>query len=172
MKIENHEHFIKLIADENMRLTNKDRTIFVEYLYLGKGDDSDNYEEVGKEVWLPLAKDKTTDEKFDLVDKKMDDINDQQEFQDMAIDSTMVALMETFDMVLFLLEDAGIMRSGERSVMSIGEEHSPMSASTMRGGVPKMVDFYVVAIQRGLKTIEDVPKMYRAQVQAMLEALA
>lgn len=172
MKIENYEHYIKVIADENMRLTNKDRTIFVEYLYLGKGDSPENYDEVGKEVWLPLAKDKTTDEKFELVDKKIVDINDQQDFQDIAIDSTMVALMETFDMVLFLLEDAGIMKSG-RSVMSIrDEDKSTMTMSSAKGGVPRMVDFYVVAIQRGLKTIEDVPKMYKAQVQAMLEALA
>lgn len=165
MKIENYEHFIKVIADTDMRLTNKDRTIFVEYLYLGKGDSPENYTEVGKEIWLPLAKDKTTEQHLELIGNTIDKIDEDQTFQDLAIDSTMVALMETFDMVLFLLENV------ELSKLNISDV-SLIKNIIVKGGVSKMVDFYVVAIQRGLKTIDDVPKMYKAQVQAMLEALA
>ena len=38
-------------------------------------------------------------------------------------------------------------------------------------GVSRMVDMYVVMIQRGLKTIEDVPLRYRSEVKRILEAL-
>ena len=38
-------------------------------------------------------------------------------------------------------------------------------------GVSRMVDMYVVMVQRGLKTIEDVPLRYREEVKRILEAL-
>ena len=37
--------------------------------------------------------------------------------------------------------------------------------------VSKMVELYVVMIQRGLKTIEEVPARYREEVRAILEAV-
>ena len=45
----------------------------------------------------------------------------------------------------------------------------PMS---MERGASKLVDMYVAMVQRGLKTtIDQVPIRYRAEVQAILEAL-
>ena len=44
----------------------------------------------------------------------------------------------------------------------------PMS---MERGMSKLVDMYVAMVQRGLKTIDQVPIRYRAEVQAILEAL-
>ena len=37
--------------------------------------------------------------------------------------------------------------------------------------VSKMVELYVVMIQRGLKTIDQVPARYREQVRAILDAV-
>ena len=37
--------------------------------------------------------------------------------------------------------------------------------------VSKMVELYVVMIQRGLKTIDQVPVRYREEVRALLEAV-
>ena len=37
--------------------------------------------------------------------------------------------------------------------------------------VSKMVELYVVMVQRGLKTIEEVPARYREEVRAILEAV-
>ena len=37
--------------------------------------------------------------------------------------------------------------------------------------VSKMVELYVVMIQRGLKTIEQVPVRYREQVKVILESV-
>ena len=37
--------------------------------------------------------------------------------------------------------------------------------------VSKMVELYVVMIQRGLKTIDQVPVRYREEVRALLESV-
>ena len=41
----------------------------------------------------------------------------------------------------------------------------------MEREVNLMVELYVVMIQRGLKTIEQVPARYREEVRALLEAV-
>lgn len=41
----------------------------------------------------------------------------------------------------------------------------------MEREVNPMVELYVVMIQRGLKTIDQVPARYREQVRAILEAV-
>ena len=38
-------------AEENNKLTNKEMTFFSDFIYLGKNDSPDNYEEVGREIW-------------------------------------------------------------------------------------------------------------------------
>ena len=51
MIIDDSKGFIKLLADEGKKITNKDRTFFSDFIYLGKNDSPDNYEEVGREIW-------------------------------------------------------------------------------------------------------------------------
>lgn len=46
-----------------------------------------------------------------------------------------------------------------------------ISTMSLERGVSKMVDLYVAMIQRGLKTIEQVPERYREQVREVLEQL-
>lgn len=41
----------------------------------------------------------------------------------------------------------------------------------LQGGESKMVDMYVAMVQRGLKTIDQVPARYREQVQEILAQL-
>ena len=41
----------KLLADEGKKITNSDRSFFSDFIYLGKNDSPDNYEEVGREIW-------------------------------------------------------------------------------------------------------------------------
>ena len=44
MNIIDNGKFIKLLADEGKKITNKDRSFFSDFIYLGKNDSSDNYE--------------------------------------------------------------------------------------------------------------------------------
>ena len=51
MIIDNLNGLTKLLADEGKKITNKDRSFFSDFIYLGKNDSPDNYEEVGREIW-------------------------------------------------------------------------------------------------------------------------
>ena len=51
MIIDDSKGFIKILADEGKKITNKDRSFFSDFIYLGKNDSPDNYEEVGREIW-------------------------------------------------------------------------------------------------------------------------
>ena len=51
MIIDSSKGFIKILADEGKKITNKDRSFFADFIYLGKNDSPDNYEEVGREIW-------------------------------------------------------------------------------------------------------------------------
>ena len=73
MIIDDSKGFIKLLADEGMKITNKNRSFFSDFIYLGKNDSPDNYEEVGREIWKHFIEDKPTD--FDILQEKISDNN-------------------------------------------------------------------------------------------------
>ena len=72
--------------------------------------------------------------------------------QDVLINTTMLATDEMYMMIEPLLSEAVQTLSLERSVS-------------------KMVDMYVAMVQRGLKTIDEVPARYREQVKEILAQL-
>lgn len=72
--------------------------------------------------------------------------------QDKLIDTTMLATDELYTMVEPILE-------------------AIPQTLTLERGVSKMVDMYVCMIQRGLKTIEQIPTRYREEVRRVLEEL-
>ena len=51
MIIENYKGMTRVFADEGKKITNKDRSFFSDFIYLGKNDSPDNYDEVGREIW-------------------------------------------------------------------------------------------------------------------------
>lgn len=61
MQIINNDKIIKLVADEGMRITNEDRTIWVEKIYLPPSSDISNYEEVGRDVWKHFVEEENPD---------------------------------------------------------------------------------------------------------------
>lgn len=73
MIIDNSNGLTKLLADEGKKITNKDRSFFSDFIYLGKNDSPDNYEEVGREIWKHFIEDKPTD--FDILQEKISDNN-------------------------------------------------------------------------------------------------
>ena len=73
MQIINKNNLTKILADEGKKITNKDRSFFSDFIYLGKNDLPDNYEEVGREIWKHFIEDKPTD--FDILQEKISDNN-------------------------------------------------------------------------------------------------
>ena len=73
MVIKQNGNTTKLLADEGKKITNKDRSFFSDFIYLGKSDSTDNYEEVGREIWKHFIEDKPTD--FDILQEKISDNN-------------------------------------------------------------------------------------------------
>lgn len=61
MKIINKDKFVKLLADDGYKITNADRTFFSDFIYLGKNDSPDNYEEVGREIWRYFIEEENPD---------------------------------------------------------------------------------------------------------------
>ena len=72
MKIINKDKFVKLLADDGYKITNADRTFFSDFIYLGKNDSQDNYEEVPRAIWKHFVEDKSTD--FDILSEKIEEL--------------------------------------------------------------------------------------------------
>lgn len=86
------------------------------------------------------------------VEEKIEELKEVNNIQDILIDTTMLATDEIFTMVEPILEAIPQTLTLERSTS-------------------KMVDMYVCMIQRGLKTIEQIPIRYREEVKRILTEL-
>ena len=51
MIIENLNGLIRIVSEGENKITNKKREFYSDFVYLGKNDSIDNYEEVPYEVW-------------------------------------------------------------------------------------------------------------------------
>ena len=98
----------------------------------------------------------TLEEKIELLEDENKKIKEVNNTQDILIDTTMMATDEVYTMLEPILEMMPM-------TMSIDGE--------MKGGSSKMVDMYVAMVQRGLKTIEQVPVRYREEVIEILAKL-
>ncbi len=73
MVIDKSNGTIKIIADEGKKITNRERTIFSDFIFIAKSANIDNYEEVGREIWKHFVEDKSTD--FDILSEMIEDCN-------------------------------------------------------------------------------------------------
>lgn len=115
--------------------------IYSEKVYLGKGASPDSYEEVIKE-----------DAINDICDV-IPSIIEASEDQYQLLDTTFMAIDEVFCLIEPILAMIPMTMSLEREVRN------------------PMVELYVVMIQRGLKTIDQVPERYREDVKEILKVI-
>ena len=71
MIIENLNGLIRIVSEGENKITNKKREFYSDFVYLGKNDSIDNYEEVGREIWKHFVEDNDTD--FDILQEKISD---------------------------------------------------------------------------------------------------
>ncbi len=180
----------KLLAEEGKKITNLERSFFTDIIYLGKNDSPDNYEEVGREIWKHFVKEENPDvnelksrtedlqssvsslqeetsilNETQLMSEEIDNIimeaiTDSDEKHEALTDVMLCAIDEVFMMLDPLISVS------EEVVMSM--ENSDQLGELLNKEVSKMVELYVVMVQRGLKTIEQVPARYREQVRELL----
>ena len=101
MIIDNSNGLTRILAHEGKKITNKDRSFFSDYIYLGKSDTPDNYEEVGREIWKHFIEEENPN-----VDELKEQIKDLQEDRD---NLEMVLLDTNFKLTCMELGDMGIL---------------------------------------------------------------
>ena len=101
MIIENLNGLTILYADECKKITNKDRSFFSDFIYLGKNDSPDNYEEVGREIWKHFIEEENPD-----VNELKEQIKDLQEDRN---NLEMVLLDTNYRLTCMELGDQGIL---------------------------------------------------------------
>ncbi|EKY23907.1 collagen-like protein [Clostridium celatum] len=106
----------------------------------------------GKAIQSLGAKNVALNEEVITLSLENEEIKEVNNTQDILIDTTMMATDEVYTMLEPILEMIPQTMSLERSVS-------------------KMVDMYVAMVQRGLKTIEQVPARYREEVREILAKL-
>lgn len=101
MIVENINGMTVLYSEGNNKITNAERTIFVDYIYLGKNDSPDNYEEVGREIWKHFIEEENPD-----VNELKEKIKDLQEDRD---NLEMILLDTNYRLTCMELGDQGIL---------------------------------------------------------------
>ena len=61
MVIDKSNGTVKIIADEGKKITNRDRTIFSDFLFIAKSSNIEDYEEVGREIWKHFIEEENPD---------------------------------------------------------------------------------------------------------------
>ena len=101
MKVEYRDTIKVLIADEGKKITNGNKSFFSDFIYLGKNDSPDNYEEVGREIWKHFIEEENPE-----VNELKEQIKDLQEDKD---NLEMVLLDTNFRLTCMELGDMGIL---------------------------------------------------------------
>ena len=103
MFVDNSKGLAKLIADEGKKITNKDRSFFADFIYLGKNDSADNYEEVGREIWKHFIE----EENPDVVELQAQtkDINETVNIIMMALANSDEQNSSAIDTILLAIDD-------------------------------------------------------------------
>ena len=103
MIIENLNGLTILYADECKKITNKDRSFFSDFIYLGKNDYPDNYEEVGREIWKYYIEDPNPD--VVELQAQTKDINETMDVIMTALATSDEQSNEAIDVILLAIDD-------------------------------------------------------------------
>ena len=116
MQVIDNGKIIKILAEEGKKITNKDRSFFSDFIYLGKNDSPDNYEEVGREIWKHFIEDPNPDvvelqaqtkDLNEIVNIVMTALANSDEQNSSAIDTILLAIDDLYKMLEPLLLKGG-----------------------------------------------------------------
>lgn len=146
MKIIQTTALTKIIPEEGFKIYSRKTNSYYDTVYLGINDSVDDYVEL---------EDPERKSNIDELNEKVDILEQNDQMHDGIIDTTMMAIDEIFMMIEPFLDMIPL----AMTIDSREEKRDPM------------VELYVAMIQRGLKTLEQVPVRYRAEVEDLLNKL-
>lgn len=186
MIIEDKNGLVRLLADENKKITNKDRSFFTDFIYLGRNDSPDNYEEVGREIWKHFIQEENPDvlELQNITNDIKEEITNLQ-MQTEVVSETQVIANETTEIVMMALTESDekhenmtdiilcavdemfqmiepIMSTDEEVCISLGLDSETISK--LKATNNNLGNFYMLMVKRGLKSIDEIPIKYRDYV--------
>ena len=103
MIIENYKGMTRIFADEGKKITNKNRSFFSDFIYLGKNDSPDNYEEVGREIWKHYVEEQNPD--VVELQAQTKDINETMNIIMMALANSDEQNSSAIDTILLAMDD-------------------------------------------------------------------
>ena len=103
MIIDNANGLIRMLADEGKKITNSERAFFTDFIYLGKNDSPDNYEEVGREIWKHFIEDPNPD--VVELQAQTKDINETVNIIMMALANSDEQNSSAIDTILLAIDD-------------------------------------------------------------------
>ena len=183
MKIVSSDKFIKIIADEEKKITNTNRDFFSDYIYLSKNDLPDNYEEVGREIWKHFIEEENPDirELTARTEDLQENVQVLNEMQNTSLETDsmlMSAIAESFeshevmmDVMLCAIDEmyqliAPVMEADEEICVTMGLDANILNKIKNNKNI--FGNLYVIMVERGLKKIEEIPNKYRSYVANLL----
>ena len=103
MTVDKYKGIVRIFADEGKKITNKDRSFFSDFIYLGKNDSPDNYEEVPYEVWGHFVEDEIPKNKVEELQQQIATL------QEDRSNLEFVLLDTNFRLTCMELKDEGIL---------------------------------------------------------------
>ena len=172
-----------MLADEGKKITNTNRDFFSDFIYLGKNDSPDNYEEVGREIWKHFIEEENPDVKElqNIAKDLQGDVQNLNEAQNMNLetdDMLMSAMAESFeaheimiDVMLCAIDEmyqliAPIMEADEEICVTMGLDTNILNKIKNNNNI--FGNLYVIMVKRGLKKLEDIPNKYKDYVVNLL----
>ena len=183
MIIDNLNGLVVLHAEGTKKIKNKDRSFFSDFIYLGKNDSPDNYEEVGREIWKHFIEEENPDVK-ELIARTEDlqeDVQTLNEAQNANLetdDMLMSAIAESFesheimmDVMLCAIDEmyqliAPIMEADEEICVTMGLDTNILNKIKNNNNI--FGNLYVIMVKRDLKKLEDIPNKYKDYVVNLL----
>ena len=71
MIVENLSGMTRIFAEGDNKITNRQRSFYTDFVYLGKNDSIDNYEEVGYDIWKHFV-DEVPDSKVEKLESSIE----------------------------------------------------------------------------------------------------
>ena len=183
MYIQDNGKIIKILAEEGKKITNANRDFFSDFIYLGKNDSPDNYEEVGREIWKHFIEEENPDVKeltarTEDLKEDIQVLNEAQSTNLETDDMLMSAIAESFegheimmDVMLCAIDEmyqliAPIMEADEEICVTMGLDTNILNKIKNNNNI--FGNLYVIMVKRDLKKLEDIPNKYKDYVANLL----